>query len=238
MSGLRILHVDDEPDIRELVDISLGLDPELSVKSCCSGKDALAAAADWSPDLILMDVMMPVMDGPQTLSHLRDHARTAKIPVVFMTARAQARELAHFLSLGATGVVAKPFDPMTLARIVKQYLCTSVPNIEDLRRRFITRARSDAKTLVECRIKIGSDPAAAYERIERIAHSLSGAAGIYSFVAVGSAAAVLERVAEGVRNGIDSERNVEPLIDQLIEAITRDCHDTDDARPDVRSAFA
>jgi two-component system OmpR family response regulator len=209
MSGLRVLHVDDEPDIRELVGISLGLDPELSVISCASGGDELAAAADRSPDLILMDVMMPVMDGPQTLSHLRKHARTARIPVVFMTARA-----------------------------VKQDLRTSVPNIEDLKRRFMTRTRSDAKTLVECRIKIGSDPAAAYERIERIAHSLSGSAGTYSFVAVGSAAAVLERVAEGARNGIDGEQDVERLIDQLIEAIARDCRDTDGARPDVRSAFA
>ena len=99
MSTLRILHVDDEPDIRELVEISLALDPDLSVKSCSSGSDALAAAVDWSPDLVLMDVMMPMMDGPQTLSHLLEHAKTVEIPVVFMTARAQARELAHFLSL-------------------------------------------------------------------------------------------------------------------------------------------
>src|SRR5580704_7899444 len=100
MSALRVLHVDDEPDIRELVEISLGLDPEFLVKSCTSGKEALAAASDWVPNLILMDVMMPIMDGPQTLGHLRGFANTAKIPVVFMTARAQARELAHFLSLG------------------------------------------------------------------------------------------------------------------------------------------
>ena len=126
MSGLRVLHVDDEPDIRELVEISLSLDPEFGVKSCSSGNDALVAAADWSPDLILMDVMMPVMDGPRTLSHLRENAKTAEIPVVFMTARAQARELAHFLSLGAAGVIPKPFDPMTLAGAVKRYLRTSI----------------------------------------------------------------------------------------------------------------
>jgi len=139
MSGLRILHVDDEPDIRELVEISLGLDSELEVKSCSSGDDAITAAAEWSPDLILMDVMMPVMDGPQTLSHLREHAITAEIPVVFMTARAQARELAHFLSLGAAGVIPKPFDPMTLAGTLKQYLRTSVPGDGD-------RKRSDSIT--------------------------------------------------------------------------------------------
>jgi CheY-like chemotaxis protein len=122
MSKLRILHVDDEPDIRELVELSLGLDPELSVKNCPSGSDALATAAEWSPDMILMDVMMPVMDGPQTLAHLRESQSTANIPVIFMTARAQTRELEHFLSLGATGVIPKPFDPMTLADAVRGYL--------------------------------------------------------------------------------------------------------------------
>jgi CheY-like chemotaxis protein len=127
MSALRVLHVDDEPDIRELVEISLGLDPDLHVKSCASGNDALAAAAEWSPDVILMDVMMPVMDGPQTLGRLRERANTAGIPVIFMTARAQMRELAHFLSLGAAGVIPKPFDPMTLADAVRRYSQGGVP---------------------------------------------------------------------------------------------------------------
>ena len=124
MSVLRVLHVDDEPDIRELVEISLGLDPELFVISCASGNDALATAAEWSPNVILMDVMMPVMDGPQTLSQLRKCKIIANIPVVFMTARAQTSELAHLLSLGAAGVIAKPFDPITLAGAVRGYLHT------------------------------------------------------------------------------------------------------------------
>jgi CheY-like chemotaxis protein len=102
--------------------MSLALDPSIELKSCASGADALVAAADWEPDVILMDVMMPVMDGAETLSHLRENARTAKIPVVFMTARAQAREVEHFLSLGAAGVIPKPFDPMTLAATVRAYL--------------------------------------------------------------------------------------------------------------------
>jgi CheY-like chemotaxis protein len=122
MSELRILHVDDEPDIRELVKLSLGLDPELLVKNCASGSDALVAAAEWVPAVILMDVMMPIMDGPQTLAHLREIQQTANIPVVFMTARAQTREVEHFLSLGAAGVIPKPFDPMTLAAAVRNYL--------------------------------------------------------------------------------------------------------------------
>jgi two-component system OmpR family response regulator len=119
MTAVRVLHVDDEPDIREVVELSLSLDPDLTVRSCGSGGDALTAAAIWSPDLILLDVMMPMMDGPTTLTHLRQSPRTADIPVVFMTARAQPRELEHFVSLGAEGVIAKPFDPMTLAAAVR-----------------------------------------------------------------------------------------------------------------------
>ena len=122
MNAYRLLHVEDEPDIREVVEMSLALDPGILLKSCATGADALAAAADWDPDVILMDVMMPVMDGPQTLGHLREDARTAKIPVVFMTARAQSREVQHFLALGAAGVIPKPFDPMTLAAAVRAYL--------------------------------------------------------------------------------------------------------------------
>jgi len=122
MKAYRLLHVEDEPDIREVVEMSLALDPGVELKSCASGADALVAAADWKPDVILMDVMMPVMDGAETLSQLRENAHTAKIPVVFMTARAQAREVEHFLSLGAAGVIPKPFDPMTLAAAVRAYL--------------------------------------------------------------------------------------------------------------------
>src|ERR1700730_18862338 len=122
MSRLRILYVDDEPDIREIVELSLGLDPALWVRSCASGTEALATAADWSPDVILCDVMMPVMDGPATLVRLRECAQTVDTPVVFMTSRAQAREIAHFKSLGAIGVIVKPFDPMTLADSVRSHL--------------------------------------------------------------------------------------------------------------------
>jgi CheY-like chemotaxis protein len=144
MNALRILHVDDEPDIRELVEISLGLDPGLAVKSCSGGEDALVTANEWSPDLILMDVMMPAMDGPQTLAHLREKRTTADIPVVFMTARAQTRELASFLSLGAAGVIPKPFDPMTLAGTVRSYFSASGSAFDD-KARFVAHAQTDAK---------------------------------------------------------------------------------------------
>ena len=122
MHSFRILHVDDEPDIREVVEISLGLDPCFEVRSCASGGEALTVAAGWVPDVILCDVTMPVMDGPATLARLRERPRTAKIPVIFMTARVQRRELEHFKTLSVAGVIYKPFDPMTLATEIRNQI--------------------------------------------------------------------------------------------------------------------
>ena len=126
MTDIRILLVDDEPDIREIVDVSRGRDREFTTRACASGADALVTAAEWSPSLILLDVMMPLMDGPTTLANLRKNPRTAHIPIVFLTARTQSSEIEHFISLGAQGVLSKPFNPMTLATSVRGYLPPSV----------------------------------------------------------------------------------------------------------------
>src|ERR1700728_4027429 len=111
MTEIRILLVDDEPDIREVVDVSLGLDREFSTRACASGADALVTAAEWSPSLILLDVMMPLMDGPATLANLRKNPRTAHIPVVFLTARMRADEIEQYTSLGAPGALFTPVSP-------------------------------------------------------------------------------------------------------------------------------
>jgi CheY-like chemotaxis protein len=125
MTAIRILLVDDEPDIREVVDVSLGLDRDFQTRACASGADALVTAAEWSPSLILLDVMMPLMDGPTTLANLRKNPRTAHIPVIFLTARTQIGEIEQYISLGAQGVLSKPFNPMTLAASVRDYLPSS-----------------------------------------------------------------------------------------------------------------
>jgi CheY-like chemotaxis protein/HPt (histidine-containing phosphotransfer) domain-containing protein len=197
MTAIRILHVDDEPDIREVVELSLGLDPAFATRCCGSGKEALAAAAEWQPDLILLDVMMPEMDGPATLVELRENARTASIPVVFMTARAQAREVDRFRSFGAVGVIPKPFDPMTLAASVRSYVQPTHDPMNDLRADFLLRVKRDAAALSEDRLalKDGSRLPVTLDRIKRVAHALSGAGGIYGFAEISDAAAALEDAA-------------------------------------------
>jgi CheY-like chemotaxis protein/HPt (histidine-containing phosphotransfer) domain-containing protein len=194
MTPIRILHVDDEPDIREVAEIALGFDPGFTVRSCESGKDALVAADGWQPDIILLDVMMPVMDGPTTLIRLRDNPGTAGIPVIFMTARAQTRELDRFRSLGAIGVIPKPFDPMTLAASVRSYLRPANNPLDELKAGFLRRVERDVAELSADRLALTSGHRVpnTLDRIKRIAHGLSGAGGIYGFAEISDAAATLE----------------------------------------------
>ncbi len=219
MTPLRILHVDDEPDIREVVELSLAIDPGLAVRTCASGGDALATVADWPPDLILCDVTMPVMDGPATLARLRESPKTAHIPVVFMTARAQSRELEHFKSLGAVGVIAKPFDPMTLATSVRGHLRTA--GIAALRDGFIKRLRTDAAVLAQCRgdLADAATSTAALEQIKTFAHALAGAAGIFGFQQVTVAAAALEKITAEKLGGAGAPGGVEHSLGALLACI-------------------
>lgn len=121
MTPLKILYVDDEPDIREVATLSLEMDPDMEVRSAASAEEALTLldAGAWTPDLFLLDVMMPGTDGPTLLAAIRERAAFDAVPAVFITARAQRQESERLMSLGAIAVIAKPFDPMTLASEVK-----------------------------------------------------------------------------------------------------------------------
>ena len=109
-----VLLIDDEPDIREVAQLSLGAVAGWKVLTAGGGAEGIELAANRQPDAILLDVMMPELDGPATLEALRERADTRAIPVLFMTAKAQAGELSRYASLGVAGVIPKPFDPMTL----------------------------------------------------------------------------------------------------------------------------
>ncbi len=111
----RILYVEDEPDIQAVARLALEAVGGFTVEVCSSGAEALEKAPGFAPDLLLLDVMMPEMDGPCTLSALRTISGLEKTPAVFVTAKVQAEEVANLKALGALDVIAKPFDPMSLA---------------------------------------------------------------------------------------------------------------------------
>ena len=116
----RVLYVEDEPDIQAVARLALEMVGGLTVQICSSGEEALRETTGFEPQLILMDVMMPGMDGPGTLRALQERSLLDGVPVVFMTAKVQPREVAHYTALGALGVIAKPFDPMQLADQVRE----------------------------------------------------------------------------------------------------------------------
>lgn len=123
---LNVLHVDDEPDIREVAAFALEMDPGISVRSAASGREALEILKSDAPvDVVLLDVMMPELDGPGTLEQVRRLPAHVDTPIIFMTARAQSNELDRFLSLGAIAVIIKPFDPMTLGQQLRDHLASA-----------------------------------------------------------------------------------------------------------------
>ncbi len=110
----RILHIEDAEDIRKIVEVILVRIGNYTVLQCASGPEAEEKAADFAPDLILLDVMMPGQDGPQTLKNLRAQEALKETPIVFMTAKVQSSEIEMLKELGGFDVLAKPFDPSTL----------------------------------------------------------------------------------------------------------------------------
>lgn len=123
MTGFCILHVDDDENIRALTALAFTLSGGGKVHSAASGGEALEVlSAGLTPDIILLDVMMPDMDGPAVLARVRDLPDHRNTPIIFMTAQTQDHERAALMALGAAGVVIKPFDPMTLGQQVRALL--------------------------------------------------------------------------------------------------------------------
>jgi CheY-like chemotaxis protein len=216
MINLRTLSVDDEPDIREIIDLSLGLDPLFAVRACPTGRDALRDAVEWRPDLILLDVMMPVMDGVTTLAELRADRRTAMIPVVFMTARAQTHEKERFKSLGAAGVIPKPFDPMRLPALVRDCVSTGAIPADD----FLWRLNDAFTALTACRADLARTRGrATLAEIKDVARTLAGTSRIYAFAGISLEATALEDAVDGEIAGRAAPMQVEHALDRLLTRI-------------------
>ncbi|MDH3325952.1 MAG: response regulator [Gammaproteobacteria bacterium] len=117
---IKILYVEDEPDIAQVAKLALETVGGFTIEICENGQIALDKGPAFQPDLVLMDVMMPEMDGPTALQEMQKMPEFKDVPVIFMTAKVQPVEIAEYKALGAVDVIPKPFDPMTLAEQVRQ----------------------------------------------------------------------------------------------------------------------
>lgn len=130
----RILYVEDDESIAQVVIMTLEDIGGFDVRYCSSGTEALACILEYDPQLILMDVMMPVIDGPQTFAEIKKIPEVQDVPLVFMTAKAQVHEQAAYMELGAIGIIVKPFDPMSLAeKITTLWAAAPIPARHQLR---------------------------------------------------------------------------------------------------------
>lgn len=116
---IKLLHVEDDPDIREITKLALEFSGAFEVVQCACGPDALARLDTFVPDVLVLDMMMPGMTGKETLAHIRERPEFAAIPAIFMTARAQTPQMEELRAFGAAEVISKPFDPMTLGSRIK-----------------------------------------------------------------------------------------------------------------------
>lgn len=118
----KVLYVEDDPDIREIATLALEDVGGLTLKTCESGERALQEVDGFKPQIILLDVMMPNMDGPETLTAMRERGLVDdSVLILLMTAKVHPEEVARYKALGASHVISKPFDPMTLADDVRAF---------------------------------------------------------------------------------------------------------------------
>jgi CheY-like chemotaxis protein len=192
----RLLVVDDDPDVRALV--SLAAAPAYEVALASTAGEALEQARSFRPDVILLDVMMPGMDGRQTLQALRADDATARIPVVFITAGADRFDGPEYRALGALGVISKPFDPLALTTTLAR-MCHGTP-AEPARAPFAALGGSYAealpRTIAEMKDLAAGLAAGGWQRpvVESLAvtaHRMAGSAGLYGLDRVGAAASML-----------------------------------------------
>jgi CheY-like chemotaxis protein len=124
----RLIYVEDEPDIRTIAQFALTEIGGFTLEVCASGREAVEKTPAFKPDLIILDVMMPEMDGVETFKQLRSFPQLASTPIIFMTAKAMRHETACYHALGAAGVIAKPFDPLTLPDRIREIWQTATRN--------------------------------------------------------------------------------------------------------------
>jgi two-component system OmpR family response regulator len=233
-----VLYVDDDPDICELVQTTLCLIAGLDVQTANSGAIAIDLAYELRPDLIILDVMMPGLDGPSTYERIRASTLIADTPVIFMTAKVSPTQIAHFLHLGAIGVIKKPFDPMTLgnevdalwnqadsSRALKGVRAGKgqvQAHLDSLALNFLERAKGEVMRLRKLTASARHGDLSVLEEIERLGHSVHGAGAIFGFPSVSVSGGDIERLAEElITRGIASNQAGQPLDVQLLRCTER-----------------
>jgi two-component system OmpR family response regulator len=249
-----VLYVDDDPDICEVVTAALSLIAGLNVRTAGSGEQAIDLAYELRPDLVLMDVMMPGLDGPSTLKLMRERAPLADIPVIFLTAKVLPAEVAHLLQLGALGVIGKPFNPLKLyddlsvlwkgAHATRGSDCALAgqsqvrEQVGSLTDSFLRRARDDVVRLLAIIERAGHEDRSVLKEAERIAHSIHGAGAMFGFPEVSVAGGTIEQLAEDAVAGTAAPSSpCEPtVLRRLLDCTAQLALEIEAAGPPTRSS--
>jgi CheY-like chemotaxis protein len=206
-----ILGADDDPDVCAVINASLRLIGGLEVRMTGSGEHLIELALERPPDLVLLDVMMPGLDGPSTLRRMRQTALLDKIPGIFLTARVMPVDVRRVLPSGALGLISKPFDPLKLGDQIialwnsaEQAPAAAVSpapaqvHVEALAAKFLRRAAAD---IVLLRRKINEaclGDVSALKDVEHISHKMHGSAAMLGFQRMSAIGEAIERLAAGV----------------------------------------
>jgi two-component system OmpR family response regulator len=218
-----VLYVDDDPDIRSVVQATLRLVPGLNVQTADSGERAIDLAYELRPALVLMDVMMPGLDGPSTFKRMRESALLADIPIIFMTAKVLPAEISQFLQLGAIGVIVKPFDPLTLYSDLLALwnkgdaACPSTSpcggqskaqlQVDSLTVSFLQRAWSDVINLAKLIERAKHGDRSVMKEIERVSHSLYGAGAMFGFPKISEVGGTMAGMVKGLVGSAEAQRS-------------------------------
>jgi two-component system, OmpR family, response regulator len=231
-----VLYVDDDADICSVVQATLRLVPGLQVQTADCGKRAIDIAHEFRPDLVLMDVMMPGLDGPSTFKRLRESVLLADIPVVFMTAKVLPAEISQLLQLGAIGVIVKPFDPLKLYSELLALWdkggaahpgpitaggqpAVAQAQVDSLTISFLQRAWADVVNLANLIERAQKGDRSVFGEIERVSHSLHGAGAMFGFPKISEVGGTMARIVEGVAVRVEAHNSAcEPAtLLQLLE---------------------
>lgn len=222
-----ILYVEDNPNIRILAKLALERLGGFSMHICESGAEALAAVeAGAAPDLLLLDVMLPGMDGPTILERLRRLPQTAQTPVIFMTAKAQGSEIAHFMSLGALGVITKPFQPTLLAQEIRKLWNGETPayrtqpgmqdTVDAFRERFLAGLPKQIADLAGIARRMQDNPRAdELPVLHKLLHGLSGTAGTFGFGELGDRARQVEEMVRSATACVNADDTLPGICNAL-----------------------